>query len=86
MRQQHMAGEQLFIAAWEASSYTYAEATWSLNQADFIDAHLRALEFFGGSPKILVPDNLKAVVLKTHRYEPVKWSNTDRHQVKSNNT
>ena len=110
MRQQHKAGEQLFIdycgptipvvnpdtgdtrdaqlivAALGASSYTYAEATWSQNQADFINAHVRALEFFGGSPKILVPDNLKAAVLKTHRYEPVKWSNTDRHQVKSNNT
>ena len=53
-----------------ASSYTYAEATWSQNQADFINAHVHALEFFGGAPKILVPDNLKAAVLKTHRYEP----------------
>ena len=94
MRQQHKAGEQLFIdycgptipvvnpdtgdtrdaqlfvATWGASSYTYAEATWSQNQADFINAHVRALEFFGGAPKILVPDNLKAAVLKTHRYEP----------------
>ena len=94
MRQQHKAGEQLFIdycgptipvvnpdtgdtrdaqlfvATWGASSYTYAEATWSQNQADFINAHVHALEFFGGAPKILVPDNLKAAVLKTHRYEP----------------
>ena len=51
---------QLFVAAWGASSYTYAEATWGQNQADFINAHVRALEFFGGSPKILEPDILKA--------------------------
>ena len=59
----------LFVATWGASSYTYAEATWSQNQADFINAHVHALEFFGGTPKILVPDNLKAVVLETHCYE-----------------
>ena len=50
-------------------SQAFAEATWSQNQADFINAHVHAFEFFGGAPKILVPDNLKAAVLKTHRYE-----------------
>ena len=61
---------QLFVATWGASNYTYAEATWSQNQADFINAHVRAFEFFKGTPKIVVPDNLKSGVIKTHRYEP----------------
>ena len=61
---------QLFVATWGASNYTYAEATWSQNQADFINAHVRAFEFFRGTPKIVVPDNLKSGVIKTHRYEP----------------
>ena len=29
-----------------------------------------ALEYFGGSPKVLVPDNLKAAVIQADRYEP----------------
>lgn len=37
----------------------------------FLDgAHCRALEFFGGAPTILVPDNLKAGVSSASRYEP----------------
>ena len=70
--------EQLFVATWghpvtphrqRMLSHAFAEATWSQNQADFINTHVHALEFFGGEPKFLVPDNLKAAVLKTHRYE-----------------
>lgn len=37
---------------------------------DWIGAHERAFAFFGGTPEILVPDNLKAAVQKAHRYEP----------------
>jgi transposase len=31
---------------------------------------LRAFEFFGGVPAILVPDNLHSAVDRAHRYEP----------------
>lgn len=34
-------------------------------------AHVRAFEFFGGVPQLLVPDNLKAAVNRADRYEPV---------------
>lgn len=34
-------------------------------------AHVRAFEFFGGIPRVLVPDNLRSAVTKTHRYIPV---------------
>ena len=53
-----------------ASSYTYAEATWTQGLADWIGAHLRAFEFFGGMPEIVVPDNLKSGVTRACRYEP----------------
>ena len=33
-------------------------------------SHSRALEFFGGVPQQVVPDNLKSGVSKAHRYEP----------------
>jgi len=50
--------------------YAYAEATLSQNSSDWIGSNIRALEFFGGAPKILVPDNLKAGVTSPCYYEP----------------
>ncbi|HEY3790860.1 MAG TPA: IS21 family transposase [Bradyrhizobium sp.] len=60
----------LFVAALGASSYTYAEARWSETLPDWIGAHVNALDFIGGVPKALVPDNLKAGITKPSRYEP----------------
>lgn len=61
---------QVFIATLGASNYSYAEATASQTLPDWIKAHIRALEFFGGVPQILVPDNLKSGVTHPCRYEP----------------
>lgn len=61
---------QIFIAALGASSYTYAEATWTQQLPDWLGSHVRALAFFGGAPAAFVPDNLKSGVHKAHRYEP----------------
>ena len=60
----------LFVAVLGASSYTYAEASLSQGLADWIGAHMRAFEFMGGVPEIVVPDNLKSGVTKPCRYEP----------------
>ena len=62
---------QVFVAAWGASNYTYAEATRTQTKADWIQSHVNAFEFFGGVPEILVPDNLKSAVTKACRYEPI---------------
>ena len=94
MRQQHRAGEkmfvdyagqtvqvydlhtnqmreaQIFVAVLGASNYTYAEATWTQSLPDWIGSHSRAFIFFGGVPKVVVPDNLKAGVKKASFYEP----------------
>ena len=61
---------QIFVAVLGASNYTYAEATWSQNLADWIGAHVRAFAFLDGVPELLVPDNLASGVSKAHRYEP----------------
>lgn len=61
---------QIFVAALGASNFTYAEATWTQQLPDWIQSHVRAFEFFGGVPEIVVPDNLKSGVNKAHRYEP----------------
>lgn len=61
---------QIFVACWGASTYTYAEASWSQKKGDWIEAHVNAFEYFGGVPEILVPDNLKSAITKACRYEP----------------
>ena len=47
---------QVFVAVLGASSYTYAEATWSQQLPDWLGSHVRALAFFGGVPRAMVPD------------------------------
>ena len=94
MRQEHRAGEklfvdyaghtvgvvnrdtgelreaQIFVAVLGASSYTYAEATWTQALPDWIASHVRAFEFVDGSTELLIPDNLRSAVSRAHRYEP----------------
>lgn len=60
----------IFVAVLGASNYTYAEASWNQDLGSWIRSHVRALEFFGGSPAILVPDNCRTAVLRPCRYEP----------------
>lgn len=61
---------QIFVAVMGASSYTYAEATWTQSLPDWIGSHVRAFEFLGGVPEVLVPDNLRSGVSRASRYEP----------------
>jgi transposase len=94
MRQEHRAGEklfvdyagmiipvydrltakareaQIFVAVLGASNYCFAEATWTQSLPDWIASHARAFAYFGGIPRIVVPDNLKAGVTKACFYEP----------------
>jgi transposase len=61
---------ELFVAALGASSYTYAEATASQKLHDWVGAHTRMAEYFGGSTEIWVPDQLKSAITQPCRYEP----------------
>ncbi len=61
---------EIFVGALGASSYTYAEATWTQSLPDWIGAHVRMFAFFGGVPRLVVPDNLKSGVTKACFYEP----------------
>ncbi len=61
---------QVFVAVLGASSYTFAEATWSQKLPDWIASHQRAFRFFGGLSELLVPDNLLSGVSRACRYAP----------------
>jgi transposase len=60
----------LFISAMGASGCAYAEATRSETLPDWLGSHVRALEFYGAAPTIIVPDNPKVGVTRADRYEP----------------
>ena len=61
---------EIFVGVLGASNLTYAEATWTQQLPDWTGAHVRMFRFFGGAPKLLVPDNLKSGVAKASFYDP----------------
>jgi transposase len=65
-----ISGASIFVAVMGASNYTYAEATAKQDLASWIAAHIRAFEFFGGCPAVIVPDNPKVGVIHPCWYEP----------------
>ncbi|MCU0650020.1 MAG: IS21 family transposase [Gemmatimonadaceae bacterium] len=61
---------QLFVGCLGASHYLFVEPTWTQTLPDWITAHVRMLEAFGGVPALLVPDNTKTAVTAPCFYEP----------------
>jgi transposase len=61
---------ELFVGVLGASSYTYAEATMTQQSEEFIAAHTRMLEYFGGASAVMVSDQLRSGVSRPCRYEP----------------
>ena len=60
----------VFCACLGASNYTYAQALPAADLPSFLGAHVRMLEYLGGSPRVVVPDNLKDAVRLASFYEP----------------
>lgn len=61
---------KLFVAVLGASNYTYVEPVLREDLPTWIGCHVRAFDFFGGVPKAVVPDNLKAGVTRPCFYDP----------------
>jgi len=61
---------ELFVSAWGASSYAYAECTASQQVPEWIDSHKNMFNYFGVVCGALVPDNLKSGVTKADFYDP----------------
>ena len=61
---------QAFVATLPASDYGFLLFVPSQRTEDFVYAITQCLKHLGGVPRMLVPDNLKAAVVKTDRYEP----------------
>jgi len=61
---------QVFIASLPFSDYCFAMVVASQQIADFLYALGCCLNDIGGTPAVLVPDNLKSAIVKADRYEP----------------
>lgn len=61
---------EIFVAVLGGSNFTYAEASWTQTLPDWIGAHVRMFRFFGGVPRLIVPDNLKSGVNRASFYDP----------------
>ena len=62
---------QIFVGVMGASNYIFAEAAASQSLESWLGSHTRMVEFFGGVPEIIVPDNLRSGVARACRYDPV---------------
>lgn len=59
----------LFVASLPFSMYCYAEATLTMKEEDWINAHINMYEYFGGSTRLHIPDNLKTAILSNRKFE-----------------
>jgi len=62
---------EIFVGVLGASNYIFAEATWTQSLPDWIAAHVNMLAFFGGAPRQIVSDNLRAGITRACFYEPL---------------
>lgn len=61
----------IFVAVLPASSYPFAYAYENMKTPNWIDAHVRTYTYFGGVPRITIPDNTKTAVIKSDLVDPV---------------
>ena len=61
---------RLFVATLPFSCLIFCKAYQDETQASWLDGVISALEYFGGSPQVLVMDNARALVQRAHWHEP----------------
>lgn len=62
---------EVFVAIFPASQLIYVEAVENQKAPNFITALTHTLNYAGGVPLSIVPDNLKSAVIKNDNIEPV---------------
>jgi len=59
-----------FVAAMGYSGYPYVEAFPDEGLESWLTANVHALEYIGGAPRVIIPDNCKTAVTKPNYYDP----------------
>lgn len=60
----------VFIGTLAHSRHKYIELVFTQDQTSFVSSHVRMFEYFGGVPRRIVLDNLKAGVIRPDLYNP----------------
>jgi transposase len=60
-----------FMIVLTYSRLMFLRPVLSMDEGSWVEAHVLALEFFGGSPRRIIPDNLKTGVIKADLYDPL---------------
>lgn len=68
----------VFVMVLGFSRHAYARVVFDQSVATWLDLHVRAFRWFGGVPQTIVPDNLKAAVIRG------AFGAGDRHEVALN--
>jgi len=61
----------LFIAVLPCSCYAYAELCRDMQSENWLLCHVHAYEYFGGVPRLLIPDNLRTGITKNTRLDTI---------------
>lgn len=61
----------LFVAVLPCSCFAYAELCRNMRSENWLLCHAHAYEYFGGVPRLLIPDNLRTGVTKNTRLDTV---------------
>jgi transposase len=71
-----------FVLTLSYSRHRFVRFVERQDTATWLDCHIRAFEFFGGCPKTVLLDNLKAGVIKADLYDPTinrAYAELERH-------
>ena len=60
-----------FVSTIGNSGYPYSEAFPNETSNHWLQSHIHAFQYYGGVPRILIPDNCKTAVTKPSYYDPV---------------
>jgi transposase len=63
----------LFVAALPFSGLVFCGAYTDMKMENWIDAHVRMFEFFGGVPQIIVPDNASTATHRKVKGDPARF-------------
>lgn len=61
----------LFAGVLPCSCYAYAELCTDMQEENWLLCHVHAYEYFGGVPRLLIPDNLKTGVIRNTKFDTV---------------
>ena len=65
-----VAEAEVLVSILGGSQFHYVEATKSQRTEDFVGGVSNSIHYFGGVPKVLIPDNLKSAVTTASNFQP----------------